>query len=272
MCRQIIIARGWYAILAALVFQLPVPQPVLSGASLNVREQEVYRPLDVNPTGVSRIGDNINEALAALTNIALNEKISRFASVGGADRKLDSFEAEVSIVDGVERYSSVRGRGRTYNHVSEIRGLWSFGEIVTMLRTTRDILDATVTNREGAKSPDSTVIRFWGASGDHRWFVTAGGRIYWLDFEGTIQISNRTGEIERLTWSSGAGPPGSGIAGVLWDVNFSVVNVGDIPCITPSDSIYRVVRTGPGRAAEWNRTQYAAVGRYGSTVNVRFEQ
>ncbi len=151
MCRQIIIARGWYAILAALVFQLPVPQPVLSGASLNVREQEVYRPLDVNPTGVSRIGDNINEALAALTNIALNEKISRFASVGGADRKLDSFEAEVSIVDGVERYSSVRGRGRTYNHVSEIRGLWSFGEIVTMLRTTRDILDATVTNREGAK-------------------------------------------------------------------------------------------------------------------------
>jgi hypothetical protein len=270
MCRQPIIARGRHAILIAFFLQLPGIQTALSGASLNAREQEVYRPLDVNPTQVSRIGDNINEALAALTNIALKENISRFASIGGADRKLDSFEAEVSIVDGVERYSSVRGRGRTYNHVSEIHGLWSFGEIVTMLRTTRDILDAPATNREGEESPE--VIRFSGAATDHKWFVTVGGRIYWLDFEGTLRISTRTGEIERLTWNSGAGPLGSGIASVLWDVNFSVVNVADIPCIMPSDSIYRVVRTGLGRGAEWNRTQYAAVGRYGSTVNVRFEQ
>lgn len=272
MCKQIIIARGCYGILAALVFQLPAPQTALSAASLNAPEPEVHRAFEVNPTGVSWIGDKINEALGALTNVALKEKISRFASVGGADRMLDSFEAEVSIIDGVERYSNVRGRSRTYNHVSEIRGLWSFGEIVTMLRTTRDILDAPATNRAEEKSPDWRVIRFWGASVDHQWFVTVGGRIHWLDFEGTIRISNRTGEIERLTWNSGAGPRGSGIASVLWDVNFSLVNVAEIPCIMPSDSIYRVVRTGLGGAAEWNRTQYAAAGRYGSTVNVRFEQ
>jgi hypothetical protein len=271
MCRQTVITRVWPTILSVFVFQPVVLQTALSGAGLNAPEQEVHRAFEVNPTGVIRIGDNIDKALAGLANVALKEKISRFASVGGADRKLDSFDAEVSIADGVERYSSVRGRGRTYNHVSEIRGLWSFGEIVTMLRTTGDILDASVTNREGERSPDQTVIRFWGASVDHQWFVTVGGRIYWLDIEGTIRISNRTGEIERLTWNAGAGPPGSGIAGILWDVNFSVVNVADIPCIMPSDSIYRVVRTGLGRA-EWNRTQYAAVGRYGSIANVRFEQ
>jgi hypothetical protein len=245
-----------HTLLATLVLQLLAAQTALPGASR----------IEANT-----IGANIDDVLATLANVALKEKISRFASAGGADRKLDSFETEVSIVDGAEQYDGVRGHHRTYRHVSEIGGLWSFGEIVTMLRTTRDILDASaVQTRED--SPDCTVIRFRGASADQKWFVTARGRIYWLDFDGAIRISNRTGEIERLTWNSAAGPPGSGIASVLWDVNFGVANVADVLCTMPSDSIFRVVRAGLDRTAEWNLTQYAAIGRYGSTVSVRFGQ
>jgi hypothetical protein len=262
--------RDTYTLLAALGFHLLAAQTALFGASLNAPDREVQRGFDLKP-----IGANIDQLVKTLTNIALREKISRFASVRGADRKLDSFEAEVSIVDGAEEYTGVRGHHRTYQHVSEIAGLWSFGEIVTMLRTTREILDASVTNQsvsnQDASNP-GTVIRFRGASADHKWFVTVRGRVYWVDFEGTIRISNKTGEIERLTWNSAAGPPGSGIAGILWDVNFSVANVADMPCNMPSDSIYRVVRAGLDRTVEWNLTQYAAVGRYGSTESVRFGQ
>jgi hypothetical protein len=275
MHRHTIIGRGGYTALAALVFHLSTGQTALPGASLNVPDKELHQDFNVNPIGADTIGANIYEVMATLTNVAMKENISRFASVGGADRKLDSFETEVSIVDGAEQYAGVRGHHRTYQHVSQIRGLWSFGEIVTMLRTTRDILDASATNQgtanpPGEESADSKIIRFRGASVDHKWFVTVGGRIYWLNFEGTIRISSRTGDIERLTWDSAAGPPGSGIASVFWDVNFTVANVGDIPCTIPTDSIFRVARTGTGRTAEWNLTQYAAIGRYGSTVNVRF--
>jgi hypothetical protein len=40
----------------------------------------------------------------------------------------------------------------------------------------------------------------------------------------------------------------------------------------PSDSVYRVARRGLKQTAEWNLTQYAAIGRYGSTASVRYGQ
>jgi hypothetical protein len=275
MHRRTITGRSGFPILAGLVFQLLAAQTALPGASLNAPELEFHRSFDVRP-----IGANIDGVLGTLANVALKEQISRFASVGGVDRKLDAFEAEVSIADGVEQYAGVRGRNRTYQHVSEIRGLWSFGEIVTMLRTTRDIIGSSLASQvvpgqdtpgEGEASA-SREIRFQGTSADHRWFVTVAGRVYWLDFEGTIRISSKTGEIERLTWRSLSGPPGSGVDSILWDVNFGVATIADIPCTVPSDSIYRVVRTGLGRTAEWNLTRYAAVGRYGSQSTVLFGQ
>ena len=166
---------------------------------------------------------NIEKVLATLATVALQEKISRFAGVGGTTRKLDSFEAEVSVAEGTEQYADVQGHHRTYHHVSEIGGLWSFGEIVTMLRTTRDLIDSTGADQnlpDGEEASDQTIIRFNSPSADHRWFVTVKGRIYWLDFEGCIRISRKTGAIERLTWTSGSGPPASGISSILWNVNF----------------------------------------------------
>jgi len=230
----------------------------------------------VVPEKVDRASDsslvraNIAGVLATLSSIAMKEKISRFAGASGASRKLDSFEAEVSIADGVEQYTSVRGHHRIFHHVSEIGGLWSFGEIVTMLRTTRDIIDSSATRGEEDADAHPT-IRFQGTSADHLWFVTVKGRIYWLDFEGTIRISRGTGEIERLTWACDSGPPETGIASIVWDVNFRADSIAGNAFTIPSDSIFRVVRTGLDQPAEWNLTQYLALGRYGSRVNVRYE-
>lgn len=211
----------------------------------------------------------IGRVVADLTNIAMKEEVSRFVGTPGSARRLDTFEAEVSIADGVEQYGTVRGLHRTYRHISEIHGLWTFGELVTMLQTTRELIDnSTVTTEQ--KTSDGTVIRFHGAASDRLWFLSVAGRIFWFDFDGTIRLSSQTGEIESLSWTSGAGPPGSGIAGIFWQVNFSESPVaGDLHTM-PSDSVFRVVRTGPSRAAEWNVTRYTALGRYGSTSSVSF--
>jgi hypothetical protein len=188
----------------------------------------------------------------------MQEKISRYASTGGVTRTLDSFDADVSIADGVEQYTDVKGPHRSYRHVTEISGLWSFGEIVTMLRTTRDIIESSATNRI-EDDPVGTVIRFQTPASNHQWFVMNGGRIYWLAFEGAIRISGRTGEIERVTWTSRSGLSGTGIASILWEVSFATVNVAGDACSAPSASIYRVVRTGVTQPAEWNLTRYVAL-------------
>jgi hypothetical protein len=247
---------------------LPETNPIIT-------EERVDRSWDA-----SSVRANIDSVLATLASVAVQEKISRFAGVGGAARKLDSFEAEVSIADGVEQYTGVKGRHRTYRHVSEIGGLWSFGEVVTMLRTTRDIIASAALNsnapQEGMPGEEDataqTVIQFQSPAANHQWFVTVDGRIYWLDFDGIIRISKRTGEIERLTWTSRSGPANTGIANILWDVNFRDATVAGAICTMPSDSIYRVVRNGLDKQVEWNLTRYAALGRYGSRANVSFEQ
>jgi hypothetical protein len=226
------------------------------------------------------VGANIDGVLAALASVAMKENISRFAGDGAAARKLDSFETEVSIADGVEQYADVRGNHRTYQHVSQIRGLWSFGEVVTMLRTTRDIIDSSSSYWTslaadppgGGEASDETVIEFQSPAADHRWFVTSGGRIHWLEFQGAIRISRKSGEIERLTWTSGYGPVGSNVASILWDVNFSAVTIAGNTFTVPSNSIFRVVRKGLDRTVEWNLTRYAALGRYGSTASLRYDQ
>lgn len=213
-------------------------------------------------------GAGIDQVVADLTNIAMKEEISRYAGAPGAGRKLDTFETEVSIADGVEQYSAVRGPHRAYRHVSEIHGLWTFGELVTMLHTTKGLIDNPGAMSE--QTSDCTIIRFHGAARDRLWFLSVASRIYWFDFDGAIRLSSRTGEIESLTWTSGTGPPGSGIASIFWQVNFSASSVaGDLHTM-PSDSVFRVVRTGRSRAAEWNLTHYTALGRYGSTTSVSF--
>lgn len=218
---------------------------------------------------------NIDAVLASLTSVGLKENVSRFARAGGAVHKLDSFKTEVSISDGVEHYTGVKGRHRTYQHVSQIGGLWSFGEVVTMLRTTRDIIESSSTNQDkfgcGGGSAQAE-IRFQSPSANHQWFVTLGGRIYWLDIQGAICVSGKTGDIERLIWSSASGPSETSIASILWVVNFRAANVAGSASTMPSDSIFRVVRKGLEQEAEWNRTRYAVLGRYGSRVSVHYGQ
>jgi hypothetical protein len=259
------VSRRLFPIIPGLLFTLVAIQTAYPETGLRTPQEEIHQPGDS-----SAVRANIDRVLAALANIAMKENISRFTGDGAAARKLDSFETEVSIADGIEYYADVRGNHRTYHHVSEIHGLWSFGEVVTMLRTTGDIIDSAATNV--ISSLDETVIDFQSPAADHRWFVTVGGRIYWLEFQGTVRISKKTGEIERLTWTSGYGPPGTNVASILWDVNLSAVTIAGNAFTMPSTSVYRVLRKGLDQTAEWNLTRYAALGRYGSTASVRYDQ
>lgn len=259
------------ALFCALAVPLLLPETLIPETGNNIPQQKPRVAGD--PESVQAKIDGI---VSTLTSISVRENISRFAGVHGATRKLDSFETEVSIADGTEQYSEVRGKRRTYRHISEIGGLWSFGEIVTMLRTTRELIGSANRNPLGegslgeAEPAEQLTIGFHCEAAQHQWFVTMDGRILWLGFTGVVRVSTLTGDIERLTWISAGGPEQSGIKSILWDVNFQTATVAGGLFRMPSDSIFQVIRTGNERKTEWNLTRYLPLGRYGSTASLSF--
>ena len=212
-------------------------------------------------------GVNLGHLIDGLANIAMKEEVSRYAGVGDHTSQVDTMEADVLIADGVEQYSNVRRRHRLFRHASEIRGLWTFGELVTMLSTTRDIV---ADSGLGIQPNAGAVIRFHASAGEHRWFMKVSDRVYWFDFDGALRFDLSTGEIQSLTWTSGAGPAGSGVAGIVWEIRFCKATVAGAAAIVPAESTFRVLRDDRNRTTEWNLTRYVPLGRFGSTTDVSF--
>lgn len=203
----------------------------------------------------------IDRTLAELTNVVVHEKIDRYCRAHGRVKKLDTFDATVEILDGTEQYSEVRRKDQLFPGVLQVGGLWSFGEIATLLRTTGDAL------RERADQADALQFRFPAAS--RRWFVTVDSRVYWLDFEGEAWISRGTGEVHRICWISAPLPVNSGVDRVHWTVDFQTVDIAGRTFNVPEEAVYQVTHPG-GDRTEWNLTRFSDYARYGSSVSLSF--
>lgn len=206
----------------------------------------------------------LDERIASLSNLVLRQQISRFTQSGNKVRKLESYDSIVNVAEASPEYSDERRRYTDVARARKIDGLWSFGETVTMLRTTRDAL--------AGRALDSREIRFHCPASDRRWFVMVGPVTYWLDFEGALRVSPETGEIERIVWTADSLPPEAGVARIEWAVEFRTVAIAGRLCNVPKTAVYRILRSGALKRAEWNVTEFSEVGRYGSESTIRFDQ
>jgi hypothetical protein len=203
---------------------------------------------------LSPLGTRIDAQIAAMTNLVLRERVSRYFQAGKKVCRRDTFETVVNVFDGVEHYSEVKGREK---------GIWSFGEAVTMLRTTREQI---------GDSRPGDVFRYRCAASDRRWFASVGSTTYWLDFEASVGIAPATGDIRSIAWTSSSLPPETGIARITWTLDFQSVDVAGRICTIPRTGVYRVDRTGSRSRAEWNVIEFSPAGRYGSEAEIRFGQ
>jgi hypothetical protein len=210
----------------------------------------------------------LDQKIAALNNVVIRERISRYSQQGNQVHKLESFDSVVNLADGSAAetppdYSELRRLNTDETHVGRIQGVWSFGEAMTMLRTTRDALEGR------ALTPGD--IRFRCKASDRRWFVMVGTATYWLDFEGSLRVSPVTGDIERIAWTAVSVPREAGVARIEWSVEFVPVEIAGRICTVPKTGIYRILRSGRENRAEWNVTEFSEAGRYGSESVIRFE-
>jgi hypothetical protein len=204
----------------------------------------------------------LDEHLLTLDNLILRESVSRYAESGGRVSNTDRFELTVNVADGQEQYSEVRRGDSLYSNVSQIDGTWSFGEMVTMLRTTREAL--------GTQGPEPGQTRFAFSAADRRWFVKVGAVTHWLDFDGCIRVSRETGAIEHIEWTALHPPAASGLARIVWTVDFRPLTIGGREISVPSLGTYRVERRGIGHRAEWNITEFSVAGMFGSKSEIHF--
>jgi hypothetical protein len=239
------------------------------------------RPLlDIDPPAVTwtdpaKLQAALDEKIALLSSVVIHEKILRYSQARNSVRQLDTLDTDVEVIDGVERYTDVRRNSVALAHTGEIRGAWSFGEVVTLLRGARDALNQQVLDtRSTVAENGNSVVRmaFYYPADSHRWFVSVDSRVYWLDFAGKIWISPRTGDILRISWeSTAAPPPAAGVASVLWTVDFHSADVAGRICTLPETGIYRVNHSVGDAWSEWNVTKFLGIGRYGSEVKLLFD-
>jgi hypothetical protein len=224
---------------------------------------------------LSKLRAELDLKIQELAAVVVREDIFRYSEAGRSVRKVDDFNAVVEIADGAELYSGVERNGRKYEHISQIEGIWSFGELVTLLRATRDSLNDCFPKTGAGVAENGSpfdLVTFHSPAGNRRWFAMIGSRVYWLEFEAEIRTSVLTGEILSLRWSSAVLPPLTGIERIVWSVEFLPVEIAGRLSAMPGTAEYRVTHTGNGHRAEWNITKFREWRRYGSQALVRFEE
>lgn len=223
-------------------------------------------------TLADRIQADIEDKLAALAHIWCHERIFRYSRSGNSERTLNTVDADVEMIDGVEQYTSIHSGGKILHSISEMGGAWSSGEIVAILRTSRDIIQSELGAVAGITTEDAgqtELLTFRHTSPDGLWTIGIGPRIYPIAFEGVIHLSKTTGQVTRIQWR--ATNPTSHISGIEWTVHFGPAQVAGKASTAPVTSTYTVAYRGPNGRVDRNETFFSNFREYGSETTINYE-
>jgi hypothetical protein len=197
----------------------------------------------------NNLSEMLDEKIAVLDNVVLTETISRYSRVGSCIRKID--------------------RRRALPRNGQTDGTLCFGDVATLLRTTREALSE---NSLFARTSGPEMVTTWHNPAQfRRWYVIVDSKTLWLEFEGKIRVS-ASGDLAGISWTSLNIPSETGISQITWNMDFHSVAIAGRTCTIPETAVYKVVHSGAGNREEWNETNFTAQGRYGSEVSVNFDR
>jgi hypothetical protein len=223
-------------------------------------------------TPAQRIQADLERKLAELSHVWCHEKIFRYSRWGDSERTFEAIDADIEMVDGVEKFTSISSGRKTWRALSDTGGAWSSGEIAAILRTSRDVILSelgAVTAITAEDGGETDVLRFQHTSPDALWTIGIGPHTYPMGFEGTIHLSHSTGEVRQIQWRA-ANPP-SHIAAIEWTVNFGAAQVAGKNSTAPIASTYSVAYKGPNRRVDRNEKVFSDFRGYGSETTIRYQ-
>jgi hypothetical protein len=223
---------------------------------------------------VEQIQSDIQRKLAAVAQVWCHQTIYRYSQRGKTARPIDKIEADVELLNGVETYTSVRRGSNDYPGFREARGIWSSGELATMLRTSRNVIISEPGAVTGIGTQDGdavAVLSFRHISPRAAWVIEIGSRAYPISFDGQILVSRTSGEIKRIRWLGIDLPAKMGVSAVEWSVSFGPSVVAGKADTRPTQSTYTVVYKGTKTRLDRNLTLFSDFRGYSSDAVISYE-
>ena len=222
---------------------------------------------------ITRLQGQLDRRLLALSNVVCHEQISRFSRKHQKTSEVDTIESNVEVVDGVERYTDVTRGGKHYSDIVKIPGAWSAGEVISLLKVTRDALasPSVLSAYVDPSNPGEMLVRFQFPASARRWYVKVGSRTEWMPFEGYVWVSPSSGDILRVSWKASLWPSVQDITEVLWTVDFKPIEVASAALTLPEQAYYQVTYQNGVSRVDWNVTRFLSYRRFGSDSEIRFD-
>ncbi len=234
------------------------PEPGLSGYDLLLRGREAS----------SRI-------YRELSSVVCRERIDRFKGpiADAAGHAVDVINSDVSMEEGVERYSNVRQNEKPRPSISRIGGAWSEGEYSTLLRQTAETLDSDTAIRVGVisklRGTPAILFPFDVPQSESNWAFLVRSKHYVLGYHGEVWISQATGEVLRIRRTASQMPSGTGISQVDWSVDFGPSDLDGHSFILPLTGVYSV--TYPrDQHREWNVISFSNYHHFGVDISIHY--
>jgi hypothetical protein len=222
-----------------------------------------------------QIESALDERMRALANVICHEEIARYIKRGNTTNQVDTLDVNVEVQEGIEKYSGIRRREKTYADMQKVPGTWSVGEMATLLSATRDAIDlgqVQLGQDEASDLGRSYVMSFRYPAESRRWYLKAHSQVHWLSFEGRVWTAPETGEIRRISWEADNVPGDCGVSQVLWTVDFSRVDLSAMVVTLPQKALFRITYNNGGDRIDWNVTRFSEYKRYGSETAIHFDE
>jgi hypothetical protein len=217
----------------------------------------------------------LDRQLSAVGAVVCHETIARYSRNGNATIHMDTLEANVDVIDGTERYTTVQRKQKAFSDIRDVPGMWSVGEVATLLQISRDAVrlgTAQIGEEETAGLGRTLAMTFTYSGDSRRWYLKAHSQIYWMPFEGRVWVSPETGAVLRISWRACDVPARSGVSEVLWTVDFRPVEVSSRPLTLPLEARYQVTYEHRPERIDWNVTHFSQYRRYSSDSSIRFDE
>jgi hypothetical protein len=254
---------------------ISVVQPgACSSGQMNPPSVPAMNTISASPTPSRPIIGELDRRIAAVPNIVCHETTARF-SRRGAQTQSDSFDAEVSIAEDREIYSSIHRNGKAYNRISDMPGAWAEGELTTMMKITRDAIQnhsPQLISRVGAGGQQEVGVEFRVMAEENAWTLTVGKDRFPMTFDGTAWFSSDSGHLTEINWHS-VGlqlPSRIGISQIAWSAVFEDTKVADDSFIVPVVATYNVKYEDRCQRSDWTEARFTDFRRFGASSSINY--
>jgi hypothetical protein len=226
----------------------------------------------LDKTVVNQLRHEMDARMAAITNVSCHQSMRR-EWVTGTRVKKDVVDADLQIVAGAELYSAIQNKQRVYRSMKDLPGAWATGDLLTVLRVTRDSIDANrskLLSRTGLDGNREQGIRFQCDNTERKWILYVASRPNSVGFEGTAWFSEKTGALRRIEWKSQGpvGPRRLNLAQIVWRLDFSFVDVAGQDILAPVSASYELKYAEGARRHDRSDSTFSGFHRFAASARM----